>query len=909
MMEEPVRVALPVEENDGNEQGDDNVIAIDEAQVLLMAWDNDNIMMDTLSESRLLFDMCKMGYTCKSILSGVNDSCTRIVQQCRETPRQCMFQGFDTRRTPLHELCLRNGCIHAISAILRAHPPAALARDAHGNTPLHLLFLSRGNNNMSTYCSQQELAIVQALLQHETQVLLAATNADGNTPLHLFCAAEPMFKSRAVLETLLVHSSAPQNSTAAARNNLQQVPLHVLSKQPCARTRVEICQVLLQAFPQARHLTDAAFLTPLHYAAHQKNCELVCFLVQQQQQHHVDTRAVTSHAGPLRQTPLLLLCQQKPQLQHLPALQALIQAAPETISMTDSRGTSPLHALVQNSQPCLEAISLVLKHGKTVASLTDATRGYTALHYACEFQVDFTIISTLISAWPKAAAVKSQRGDLPLHIACSANACRDTVQLLVDTYPHALVWKNAYGYTPLHTVCRAHCPRLFIVQILVKARPSCVTMRSNGGKTPMHLACSSGAHVKVLKLLLEASNRNNNNNNKKNTMHDDTLVRKNTIMTIKIGNTPLHEACFRGAGHDRIETLAQSNPEWIMARNNAGYTPLQVLCKSGRLDERVVWTFCRICGPRVFSVVDDTGHAPLHSASRDGTDFDAIQSLIQAYPEALHLKTVYGDTPLHLSILRRASVRVVRLIAQASAERRPCSFFEQNTSGQTPIGIAMDAFQSACQGRRGACCVEQAHDASRQVDQNDAFHILAMLVKVLYYGPCANEEESNLVRACVCLHRQDVRLDPAFIRRAIALFPEHVQMADSEGNYPLHIEASIPVEKMTLLDSTMTGCCGGKCHSRSGILETLIEAHPAALCVRNSADEFPLSLMIRSGRTWSKALALALRTFPSALQWYHGGIHDGLYPWILERVSKHCGADTLYQLLLTQPTIVARRHS
>ena len=381
-------------------------------------------------------------------------------------------------------------------------------------------------------------------------------------------------------------------------------------------------------------------------------------------------------------------------------------------------------------------------------------------------------------------------------------------------------------------------------------------------------------------------------------------------MTNKIGNSPLHEACFRGAGHDRIETLVHSNPGWILARNNAGYTPLQVLCKGGRLDERVVQTFSRICGPQVFSVVDDTGHTPLHSASRDGTDVDAIQSLIRAYPEALHLKTVYGDTPLHLSVLRRASVPVVRLIAQASAERRTWSLLEQNASGQTPLGIAMEAFQSACQGRRGGCCVEQTHGtfhSSRQVGQDDIFHVLAMLVKLLYYGPCANEQESNLVRACVSLHRQDIRLDPAFLRRAIALFPEEVQMVDSEGNYPLHIEAGIPVEKMTLLDSSVAGCCGGKCHTRSGILEILLEAHPAALCVRNSADEFPLGLMIRSGRTWSKAFALALRTFPSALQWYHGGINDGLYSFILERVSKHCGPDTLYQLLLAQPTIVARR--
>ncbi len=555
---------------------------------------------------------------------------------------------------------------------------------------------------------------------------------------------------------------------------------------------------------------------------------------------------------------------------------------------------------MQNKRPCLQAIRISLELNKDVTIKKDTTLGYTALHYACEYQASHDIIATLIKACPQAAQVASNKGDTALHLACTANTCPETVELLVNTFPKALVLQNAYGFTPLHAVCRARLPRLPIVQLLCKSSPESVSMQSNGGETPMHLACSSGAHVKVLELLANAAPSNKN----KNLMEQNpAFLTRNVQMTNKIGNTPLHEACFRGAEHDRIETLCRTNPGWIMARNNAGYTPLQVLCKGGNLDDAIVQTFSRIGGPQVFSVVDDTGHAPLHSASRDGTDVDAIHSLIRAFPQALHLKTIYGDTPLHLSILRRASVHVVRLIAEASMERRAGPLLEQNASGQTPMSIAMDAFQSTCAGRRGGCCVEQ-----HQAGQDDMFHVLAMLVKLLYYGhECVNEEESSLVRACVSLHRQDVRLDPAFIRRAIAQYPQEVQTADSEGNYPLHIEAGIPVEKMTLLDASVTGCCGGKCHRRSGILAILLKAHPAALCVRNSADEFPLGLMIRNGRSWSKAFALALRTNPSALQWYHGGIHDGLYSFILERVSKHCGPDTLYQLLLSQPTIVAQR--
>ena len=191
-----------------------------------------------------------------------------------------------------------------------------------------------------------ESCLVQALLQHEPQVLLAATNADGNTPLHMFCAAEPNCSSRVPFWkrclSIIMHYIIA--AAAAARNNLQQVPLHIYTQQPCTRTSVEICQALLQANPQASHLVDAAFQTPLHYAAQQKNVALVCFLVQQRQLEMWILEPSPVMEDPCDKHHCMYFCQQKPQLQHLPALQALVEAAPETIAMVDSQGTR-LHCM------------------------------------------------------------------------------------------------------------------------------------------------------------------------------------------------------------------------------------------------------------------------------------------------------------------------------------------------------------------------------------------------------------------------------------------------------------------------------------------------------------------------------------------------------------------------------------
>eukprot|EP00521_Asterionellopsis_glacialis_P010057 CAMPEP_0195289588 /NCGR_PEP_ID=MMETSP0707-20130614/5801_1 /TAXON_ID=33640 /ORGANISM="Asterionellopsis glacialis, Strain CCMP134" /LENGTH=530 /DNA_ID=CAMNT_0040349611 /DNA_START=678 /DNA_END=2270 /DNA_ORIENTATION=- len=523
--------------------------------------------------------------------------------------------------------------------------------------------------------------------------------------------------------------------------------------------------------------------------------------------------------------------------------------------------------------------------------------GYNPLHHACQLGADVEIIRYLLSIYRAAASVVTRKQDTALHIACGANASAETVRLLVEANVDALTMTNDYGYTPMHCVCRAYQPKVGIVTTLLEACPSCVTLRTHGGETPVHLACSSGAFVSVLKILTETQNGLSRGR------PSDPLQMKKPRMTNKVGNTPLHEACFRGASFEHIETLAKANPEWIMARNNAGYTPLQIVCKGGKLDGRIVNTFSRIRGPEVFSVVDSHGHTPLHSACREGAYVSAIRSLIQAYPEALHMQTSYGDLPLHLACLRGADVSIVCKVAEASSYGSVSPVLKPNSSGQTPLAIAMDEFQSVCRGT-GFCCVT----GNYRMEQERAFEVLSALVRLKFYKTSqevlSDETPTSRVKACVSLHRQDVRLDPAFIRRTIYRRPEEVRMIDEDGNYPLHIEASIPVEKMSLLDSQFKGCC--RCHTRIGVLGMLIESFPEATQTRNAAGEFPLGLMIRNGRLWDRDFALALKKFPPALHWYKG-MDDGLLPRILEKISFDCGVDTLYEFINTRPDCVRIR--
>ena len=357
----------------------------------------------------------------------------------------------------------------------------------------------------------------------------------------------------------------------------------------------------------------------------------------------------------------------------------------------------------------------------------------------------------------------------------------------------------------------------------------------------------------------------------------------------------VHDSCIRSTPYEHLEMISKANPEYILVRNNAGYTPLQILCKNGRIDERIISTFAQMGGPEIFAVKDSNGNTPLHSAMRKDVDVASLRCLIRASPDALRCRTTYGDLPLHLACLRKCSSEVVQEVAIAASSGDVSLAVVPNLAGQTPIGIAMGEFKNLCQ-EGGTCTVSAAYRPT----QRRIFQVLSTLVKIVHYGPVRCQQQGtkdlSLLKACVVLHRQNIRLDPAFIRQAIHVYPEEVKLVDEDGNYPLHIEASIPIEKMSLLDGT----CTGTSHRRMGILRILLEAYPTACSFRNKENQFPLGLMIQAGRVWGHTIAVALRAFPPALHWYKG-LDDRFSSILLEKASKECGADTLFALLVSRP--------
>jgi hypothetical protein len=145
-----------------------------------------------------------------------------------------------------------------------------------------------------------------------------------------------------------------------------------------------------------------------------------------------------------------------------------------------------------------------------------------------------------------------------------------------------------------------------------------------------------------------------------------------------------------------------------------------------------------------------------------------------------------------------------------------------------------------------------------------------------------------------------VHLDPAFIRRAILLHPEEALEPGNDGNYPLHVEASIPIEKMMLLETERKGCCSGACQKRMSLIETLFDIYPEAACQKNDHGEYPLHLMIRSGHPCNETFVRIVKEFPQAVSTVED-LDPSMLPLVLQNMDKQCGTKTVYRILRDMP--------
>jgi ankyrin repeat protein len=472
---------------------------------------------DETASSPYLLHLIRQGLPCSAVLTGPHTvGCNRIVQYCREN--RWHYQCPRTRRMPLHEAALRCSCIHVIRALTNGGDwqMSTMIVDNLGNSPLHLLFAGISMHNMDASDIEE---IVDLLLQPFPSITASIVNHVGDIALHCACAAPECMVPAVAVERLL---EARPNS-ALHLNFKGQTPLHVHCQRRNASTAV--AQQLIAQQQPLRCSIDSEGHSQLHYTAIMCNTDLIRLLVAEDPLSAYDR---TTHDD---RTALHLLCMQHPSSEYLPAVQALLAAAPDMATRPDERTLfTPLHLLLSGLRSsrniALPIVQAIVREAPDCLKCADHNHCL-PLHHACQVGADPTVVSCLLKAYPEAATAVTRKHDTALSLACTANVSAETVRMLLDVNCTATDLSNDYGFLPLHSVCRAYRPLLPIVQALVEANPASVRRLTHAGESAVHFAC--GAGKAVLELLTTTATALVNAEDDENS---------NKLMTSKVGNTP-----------------------------------------------------------------------------------------------------------------------------------------------------------------------------------------------------------------------------------------------------------------------------------------------------------------------------------------------------------------------------------
>ena len=203
-----------------------------------------------------------------------------------------------------------------------------------------------------------------------------------------------------------------------------------------------------------------------------------------------DRQAAAYVRGQNDATPLHLVCK----LHNPPEdiVQALVEAAPDAVSWTDTHGWLPLHhACANGASP--EALKLLID-AYPGGKLQQDNQKRTPLHFYATRNSDnpanMALNAELLSD-SGAAELTDGGGMLPMHYACAYGTHPAVLQVLANAYPASLTAKENHGRTPAHlAMVNAHrdaSPGVIRFLLEQDASKETINTRDKDGYLPLHL--------------------------------------------------------------------------------------------------------------------------------------------------------------------------------------------------------------------------------------------------------------------------------------------------------------------------------------------------------------------------------------------------------------------------------------
>jgi hypothetical protein len=126
----------------------------------------------------------------------------------------------------------------------------------------------------------------------------------------------------------------------------------------------------------------------------------------------------------------------------------LIDEDPQALTKVDAFGRTPLHCAVDYRSDASEIIMVLLHRSPINVIGTQATNGFTPLHYACERGAFLHAIRLMSRLYPKALKMLNNTREPPLHVACRyPYSSLEMIRFLIDQCPAlCLLVDNYYKF-------------------------------------------------------------------------------------------------------------------------------------------------------------------------------------------------------------------------------------------------------------------------------------------------------------------------------------------------------------------------------------------------------------------------------------------------------------------------------
>ncbi|XP_062572963.1 uncharacterized protein LOC134234938 [Saccostrea cucullata] len=439
----------------------------------------------------------------------------------------------NTGWTVLHKCCA-GGKEEMCRYLVNMYPCLISVRDNDGCTVLHsacgggsvevvYFLIEKGVdiNTLSIYgrsilhsaCLNGKFEVCEYLVENYPH-LLDVKDKSSNTVLH-----DAAWGGNVQIVKLLIEKKMDINALQGGGETI----LH----QCCRSGKMEMCEYLVNHFPDLLEIRDTKGWTVLHSACRGGNVEIVSFLIQK----GVDLNALSNDG----ETILHRACLNG----KFEVCVYLVDNYPHLLDVKDKFSNTVLHAAAWRSN--VQIVKLLIEKKMDVYALQGS--GETILHQCCR-SGKMEMCEYLVNHFPELLEIKDTEGWTVLHSACSGGSV-EIVSFLLNKGLDTNALSND-GKSILHRACLNG--KFEVCKYLVKNYPQLLDARDKCSNTVLHDAVREG-NVQIVRLLIEK--------------------KMNIFSRQEDGETILHQCC-RSGKIEMCEYLVNQFSELLGIRDNRG---------------------------------------------------------------------------------------------------------------------------------------------------------------------------------------------------------------------------------------------------------------------------------------------------------------------------------------------------